>query len=74
MVKVDRFQEGEATQLPYGRLTPLTYLPFLLYKGITDKGLRAISNPLSFLILILPTLVPPYKGTNAKMPISLSSL
>jgi hypothetical protein len=45
MVKVDRFQEGEATQLPFGRLTPLTYLPFLLYKGITDKGLRAIRNP-----------------------------
>jgi hypothetical protein len=30
MDKVDRFQEGEATQLPFGRLTPITYLPFLL--------------------------------------------
>lgn len=33
MDKVDRFQEGEATQLPFGRLTPITYLPFLLSKA-----------------------------------------
>ena len=45
MVKVDRFQEGEATQLPFGRLTPITYLPFLLSTVTNAKGLRAMSNP-----------------------------
>jgi hypothetical protein len=44
MVKVDRFQEGEATQLPFGRLTPITYLPFLLSESTTALITSTLCN------------------------------